>query len=316
MRWLIQEIHFTYICKKTEIESIKKLTDLNNKNKGEIFMTNSALQVTNFDFYGDELIAVKENATDEVYVSINSVLRGIGFAEKQIEYYRKKWTINDSVISRTTRKFSGVNLGVPTANEVWCVAVSKLSLALAKISITPKMKQKQPEIATKLELYQDRCADVLNAVFVGKRSVDEVSIQTILQPILTTLNSMNDRLIRLEENQTKKLLEQKRKFSYWSSKMFPKYQLLMDYFEIDTYKELYKNLFRELQNCYPDIDLNQMADDYCYENKVDSCYTMEIIEHDKNVRKLFENMVDSLLEKYNLFSDEGIVVRQSTIFDN
>lgn len=44
-------------------------------------MTNSstALQVTNFDFYGDELIALKDNATGEIYTSINSVLRGIGF---------------------------------------------------------------------------------------------------------------------------------------------------------------------------------------------------------------------------------------------
>jgi len=28
----------------------------------------------------------------------------------------------------------------------------------------------------------------------------------------------------------------KKRFSYWSSKMFPKYQLLMDYFEIPTGK--------------------------------------------------------------------------------
>lgn len=40
---------------------------------------NTALQVTNFNFYGDELIALKDNATGEIYTSINSVLRGIGF---------------------------------------------------------------------------------------------------------------------------------------------------------------------------------------------------------------------------------------------
>lgn len=37
---------------------------------------NTALQVTNFNFYGDELIALKDNATGEIYTSIikNSVI--------------------------------------------------------------------------------------------------------------------------------------------------------------------------------------------------------------------------------------------------
>lgn len=53
--------------------------------KGRNFMTNetnTALQVTNFNFYGDDLIALKDNATGEIYTSINSVLRGIGFTDK------------------------------------------------------------------------------------------------------------------------------------------------------------------------------------------------------------------------------------------
>lgn len=38
-------------------------------------VNNTALQVTNFNFYGDELIALKDNATGEIYTAINSVLR-------------------------------------------------------------------------------------------------------------------------------------------------------------------------------------------------------------------------------------------------
>ena len=44
---------------------------------------NTGLQVTNFNFYGDELIALKDNATGEIYTSINSILRGIGFTDKE-----------------------------------------------------------------------------------------------------------------------------------------------------------------------------------------------------------------------------------------
>lgn len=44
----------------------------------------TALQVTDFDFYGDNLIviALKDNATGEIYTAINSVLKGIGLQIK------------------------------------------------------------------------------------------------------------------------------------------------------------------------------------------------------------------------------------------
>ena len=48
--------------------------------------------------------------------------------------------------------------------ETYCISQHKLPLALAKINITPKMKQNQPELVSKLELYQDKCADVLSLI--------------------------------------------------------------------------------------------------------------------------------------------------------
>ena len=42
--------------------------------KGEILMTNAttsqttALQVTNFNFYGDDLVAIRDNTTGEIYI--------------------------------------------------------------------------------------------------------------------------------------------------------------------------------------------------------------------------------------------------------
>lgn len=77
----------------------------------------------------------------------------------------------------------------------------------------------------------------------------------------------------------------------------------------------YTNLFLEFQNLYPDIDLAQMQDDYCFENKLDSCYTMDAIEHNKEIRNLFEHMVNDLLDRYKLKSDpdEEYTVRK-TIF--
>ena len=143
----------------------------------------------------------------------------------------------------------------------------------------------------------------------------ENKLANAIENINITLLSLNERISKLEENQIKiqKSLP-KKKFSYWSTKMFPKYQLLTDYFNISN-RELYKELFKELKNTYPDIELNQIVDDYCYENKLDSCFTLDAIEHNKTIRTAFESMVNGLLEKYNLIS-EKVIIREKTIFDN
>lgn len=140
------------------------------------------------------------------------------------------------------------------------------------------------------------------------------SINNLVQKIDSKFDSLKTRVSTLENNTIiPKALPKKQRFTYWSSKIFPKYQALAEYFEIQL-KDLYKNLYREFQNMYPDIELNQIVDDYCYENKLETCYTLDAIEHDKTVRVLFEQLVDTLLEKYDLvLHKEKLVV--STIFD-
>ena len=143
-------------------------------------------------------------------------------------------------------------------------------------------------------------------------------MKTISDTMLEIQKSTNERLDRLEnslkETQSTQPKLSKKKWSYWSTKMFPKYQLLTDYFQI-SYKELYKNLYNEMKNTYPDIDLNQEIDDYCYENSLESCYTLDVIEHNKTLRKLFESIVDNLLEQNNLTDTNNINTKIPTIFD-
>lgn len=146
------------------------------------------------------------------------------------------------------------------------------------------------------------------------RSQDTQEDSTVLVSIATILQTMQQDINQLKEQQQsiQKQLPKKR-FSSWTSKMFPKYQLLMDYFDIDR-KELYHNLYIELQNTYPDIDLSQEQDDYCFENGLDSCFTLDVIEHNRNLRTLFTSVVDNLLAKYNLAA-RSEQVRRTTIFD-
>ena len=156
---------------------------------------------------------------------------------------------------------------------------------------------------------------LVNSYFRVKESVSQ-------NPTIIAMRMMTD-IMRLIQQDISSIKEQqlqaqkqipKKTFSRWTSKMFPKYQLLMDYFDIDR-KELYHNLFLELQNLYPDIDLVQQQEDYCFENGLENCYTMDVIEHNKDLRTLFEHMVDDLLDRYKLKSDsnEEYTIRK-TIF--
>ena len=157
--------------------------------------------------------------------------------------------------------------------------------------------------------FMDWCWDVIekyrnNQEFAN--TIDNTALNTLRQAITvltSTVSTMQQDISSIKEQQTQTQKQiSKKSFSRWTSKMFPKYQLLMDYFGIDR-KELYHNLFLELQNLYPDIDLTQMQDDYCFENNLDSCFTMDVIEHNKELRILFENMVENLLDRYKLKSD-------------
>ncbi len=279
-------------------------------------MSNTALQVTTFDFYGDELIALRDNATGEIYASINHILRNIGFKDRQIKHIHRKWS-TDIILSKGVQNFV---LPSKSGNqETTCISNRKLPLALAKITITPKMKKEQPELSAKLELYQDKCADVLATVFIDNKYASDINLQPLIDAITTlssSVSTMQQEIISIKQNQDNMQKQiTKKRFSYWTTKMFPKYQALMDFFNISENKRLYKELYKEFHNMYPDIELNQIVEDFCYENKIDSCYTMDAIEHNKVVRPLFESMVNSLLEKYDLMNGSRSA-RQNTIFDD
>lgn len=174
---------------------------------------------------------------------------------------------------------------------------------------------------SKANQFMDWCWDVIekyrhNQGFTNS-SIDALTnaITTLTTTFTQTVTTIQQDISTIKEQQlqTQKQIP-KKSFSRWTSKMFPKYKLLMNHFDV-TLKDLYHNLFLELQNLYPDIDLVQIQEDYCFENGLERCYTMEVIEHNKDLRTLFEYMVDDLLDRYKLKldSDEEYTTRK-TIF--
>ena len=125
------------------------------------------LEIKKVDFYDSELIGVQEAATGKVFSAINNVLKGIGFDDRQIEHQRNKWK-EDEAVSKGVQKFSYPSEG--GTQEAYCIDIMKLPLALAKINITPKIKKENPRLAEMLELYQDKCAEVLAKSFFRKQT--------------------------------------------------------------------------------------------------------------------------------------------------
>ena len=289
-------------------------------------MKNTALETTNFDFYGDDLIAIQDNATGEIYVSINSVLRGIGFKDRDQIRKRRDRMLNDVVLLKGITQFN-----IPTRSsvkydtlineqEVYCISQRKLPIALAKINITPKMKQTQPELTTRLELYQDKCADVLASVFIDKKSTNDINAEflaeSISNAITVALQPITERLEKIEQTQTNRYLSARRYPSAWYKKIAPKYKMLMEYFNC-TRSELYSNIYKELEDTY-DVDINQIHEDYCYENNLlkDECYPMDAIEHHTQLRDALTLLIDSSLIKYGLQTEEQIKnFKRKTLFD-
>jgi phage antirepressor YoqD-like protein len=114
------------------------------------------------DFNGAELLGIK--ATDgNVYVGVRWVCDGIGLSEGQSKSERKK-VQEDIVLNK-----GGRNFVLPTnggQQDVLVLDIDFLPLWLAKISITPNMREKQPDVADKLIEYQLKAKDVLAKAFI------------------------------------------------------------------------------------------------------------------------------------------------------
>lgn len=135
------------------------------------------------------------------------------------------------------------------------------------------------------------------------------SLKSMAQAITTLTNNMitmQQDIQELKQSQRNRYLLEKRYPSAWYKKIAPKYKMLMDYFDC-TRSELYSSIYKELEDCY-NIDINQIHEDYCYENHLlkDECYPMDAIEHNTQLRDALTLLIDSSLVKYG-FQTQDII---------
>lgn len=57
------------------------------------------------------------------------------------------------------------------------------------------MKKEQPELSKRLLTYQDKCADVLASVFIDRKTISDMNMQSITE----TLNAITNTLTTLTQ---------------------------------------------------------------------------------------------------------------------
>lgn len=145
--------------------------------------------------------------------------------------------------------------------------------------------------------------------------------QINLQPLVNTITTLTETIVTIQKDINE--LKESSRSNYFRNKypssfymrMKDKYKMLEEFYGCSRSK-LYSEIYRELENTY-DIDLNQIHEDYCYENRINKndCYIMEAIEHNPQLRDALELLVNTALVDNNLQTEEEIKTRKiETIF--
>lgn len=140
-------------------------------------------------------------------------------------------------------------------------------------------------------------------------------LSTNIASMQQAIASMQQDISDLKHSQRNRYFEN-RYPSAWYQRMKPKYELLQDYFHC-TRNELYSSIYKELEDTY-DIDINQVYDDFCYENHLlkEECYPMNAIEHNTEIRKALELLIDTSLVKFGLQTEDQVKhFKRETLFD-
>jgi len=136
-------------------------------------MPKNELIVKNVDFNGDGLLAAKDDK-GVIWTGVKSFCTGIGLTRGQTNGEVAKIQ-EDEVLKRGCMKFrAGV---FDPNNETLALQLDYVPLWLAKISITPNMKENNPALVEKLVNYQLKAKDVLAAAFLPQgHSVKQLTI--------------------------------------------------------------------------------------------------------------------------------------------
>lgn len=287
-------------------------------------MANNLKLITTENF-GELACDFYRNMNDDILLTREQIGKALGYSNPQKAIQKIHLSHKDrldNLCVRITENRHPQNGGVGVAVETVYYSQRGV-MEICRWSRQPKANEFMDWVWDIIEAYRDQeltsQIDFNKLTEIIATAISE-SITAAIAPLYTILNTMqqniDERLTKLEQSHTNRYLAEKRYPSAWYKKMKTKYELLMEYFGV-TRRELYSNIYKELEDTY-DIDINQVHEDYCYDNNLlkDECYPMDAIEHNKKIRDALTTLIDSSLVKYGLQTPEQINhYKRKTIFD-
>ena len=193
---------------------------------------------------------------------------------------------------------------------------------LQKINITKRLLRDYPDISEKLELYQDKCADVLSSVFIDKKTTTDINAELLTKAISNAITiavqPLYEKISKLEEQANQKKLPEKR-YSRWKANTFNKLNALLSYVNEHSNKNMklpsiIHLIITEIEDTY-DVELNDYVDAYKSEFGLDeNPYTLDVIHRYKDIRDMFTLTLDSIINRLHITADTD-KIKTNNIFD-
>ncbi len=158
---------------------------------------NKELEIKMVPFLGTELIAARD--TDgQIWAGVRWMCDGIGLSRNQRDNQIQK------IKTETVLSKGAGNFPLPTKGglqDALCLKLDFVPLWLAKIGITPAMKDETPDLADRLEQYQLKAKDVLAAAFLPEAvtSVAPAASRPTVMPPFGELSRYLGKMIQVME---------------------------------------------------------------------------------------------------------------------
>lgn len=205
------------------------------------------------NFHGDNLMAAKDKNTGKIYTGVSYICRGIGLTKSQKDTQVQN-VQGDLVLQKGCLKFqAGV---LESNNSTVAIDIDFLPLWLAKISITPKMQEEQPEVVEKLIQYQLNAKDVLADAFIKPKSENSMKIVSMLHEeigqLISVTTDVQNRVSKLEKEDYIKPFQKKALINARTSKVFEITggKQSCAYKDKSFRSKVYQDIFRNIKNIY------------------------------------------------------------------
>ncbi|QLY77834.1 phage antirepressor N-terminal domain-containing protein [Clostridium intestinale] len=267
-------------------------------------------------FLGDNLVAAKDEDTGKIYTGVSYICKGLGFTKGQKDRQVKN-VQEDEVLNRGCLKFeAGV---IDPNNEVLAIELDFLPLWLAKISITPNMKEEQPLVTEKLINYQLKAKDVLAEAFANNKpqTIEDLiimqaqSIKNLKQQVYEANTNALKASEKAEETK-KEVLAIKEAVTLEPNQWRKDTATLINRIAnkiggFEHIKPIRDEAYAMLNNTYG-VDINRrlqnkrknMALEGCSKSKIDKVNYLDIIAEDKKLVNGYINIVGRLAVKYGI----------------